>query len=113
RESRTSVTFRRKEAAYAPSKARWSDVRVRLPVAWMPMPSLPSGSTTTTGRRFTASVDRIATWGWLMIGMVRVVPNGPGLVMVNVPPRSEEHTSELQSRENLVCRLLLEKEKRK
>src|SRR5690606_16566662 len=25
------------------------------------------------------------------------------------PPRSEEHTSELQSRENLVCRLLLEK----
>src|SRR5690606_42039500 len=31
------------------------------------------------------------------------------------PPtfRSEEHTSELQSRENLVCRLLLEKKKRK
>src|SRR5690606_40549342 len=26
-----------------------------------------------------------------------------------VYPRSEEHTSELQSRENLVCRLLLEK----
>src|SRR5690606_42012049 len=26
-------------------------------------------------------------------------------------PRSEEHTSELQSRENLVCRLLLEKKK--
>src|SRR5690606_41916678 len=26
-----------------------------------------------------------------------------------VPRRSEEHTSELQSRENLVCRLLLEK----
>src|SRR5690606_23338061 len=28
-----------------------------------------------------------------------------------VPNRSEEHTSELQSRENLVCRLLLEKKK--
>src|SRR5690606_39868845 len=28
-------------------------------------------------------------------------------------PRSEEHTSELQSRENLVCRLLLEKKKTK
>src|SRR5690606_41565786 len=27
--------------------------------------------------------------------------------------RSEEHTSELQSRENLVCRLLLEKQKHK
>src|SRR5436309_6437224 len=28
------------------------------------------------------------------------------------PARSEEHTSELQSRENLVCRLLLEKKKK-
>src|SRR5690606_41313555 len=28
-----------------------------------------------------------------------------------IRPRSEEHTSELQSRENLVCRLLLEKKK--
>src|SRR3989454_5836976 len=30
-----------------------------------------------------------------------------------VPPRSEEHTSELQSPCNLVCRLLLEKKKQK
>src|SRR6266700_7121285 len=30
-----------------------------------------------------------------------------------VTDRSEEHTSELQSRENLVCRLLLEKKKKK
>src|SRR2546430_11421793 len=29
------------------------------------------------------------------------------------PARSEEHTSELQSQSNLVCRLLLEKQKRK
>src|SRR3712207_7766319 len=29
----------------------------------------------------------------------------------NAPPRSEEHTSELQSRQYLVCRLLLEKKK--
>src|SRR5436309_12356105 len=29
-----------------------------------------------------------------------------------MPLRSEEHTSELQSRENLVCRLLLEKKKK-
>src|SRR5690606_40776995 len=38
-----------------------------------------------------------------------------GRVTVELPttdnPRSEEHTSELQSRENLVCRLLLEKKK--
>src|SRR5690606_42038479 len=30
---------------------------------------------------------------------------------INRQVRSEEHTSELQSRENLVCRLLLEKKK--
>src|SRR5690606_39519093 len=30
---------------------------------------------------------------------------------VSILYRSEEHTSELQSRENLVCRLLLEKKK--
>src|SRR3712207_7389302 len=29
-----------------------------------------------------------------------------------VPPRSEEHASELQSRQYLVCRLLLEKKKK-
>src|SRR5690606_39653382 len=33
------------------------------------------------------------------------------MVHPNFPTRSEEHTSELQSRENLVCRLLLEKKK--
>src|SRR5258707_12128150 len=31
---------------------------------------------------------------------------------VGVPTRSEEHTSELQSRQYLVCRLLLEKKKK-
>src|SRR5690606_39694408 len=33
----------------------------------------------------------------------------PGTVFKTSSVRSEEHTSELQSRENLVCRLLLEK----
>src|SRR5205085_12097478 len=32
---------------------------------------------------------------------------------VNLVSRSEEHTSELQSQSNLVCRLLLEKKKKK
>src|SRR2546427_4876834 len=41
---------------------------------------------------------------------------GPGLVdvLAIIPvARSEEHTSELQSQSNLVCRLLLEKKKKK
>src|SRR5690606_41318512 len=36
-------------------------------------------------------------------------PRQPLLGVVDIACRSEEHTSELQSRENLVCRLLLEK----
>src|SRR5438093_12382902 len=35
------------------------------------------------------------------------------LVPLRERPRSEEHTSELQSLTNLVCRLLLEKKKKK
>src|SRR5256885_9326615 len=38
----------------------------------------------------------------------RSIPNGR---LTPPPPRSEEHTSELQSPCNLVCRLLLEKKK--
>src|SRR2546422_3585920 len=39
-----------------------------------------------------------------------LVPRNPGLCC-GIPGRSEEHTSELQSRLHLVCRLLLEKKK--
>src|SRR2546430_13532476 len=35
----------------------------------------------------------------------------PGPVLPQSRPRSEEHTSELQSQSNIVCRLLLEKKK--
>src|SRR5436309_7429963 len=62
----------------------------------------------------------------LFRSVLHVSPDGRGnLCMAQVPCdlttardtwamhklRSEEHTSELQSRENLVCRLLLEKKK--
>src|SRR5690349_22607048 len=36
-----------------------------------------------------------------------------GQALAEIDPRSEEHTSELQSRRDLVCRLLLEKKKNK
>src|SRR5688572_31045928 len=36
----------------------------------------------------------------------------PVLALASPPVRSEEHTSELQSQSNLVCRLLLEKKKK-
>src|SRR5258706_4415404 len=45
--------------------------------------------------------------GQLFIGL------GDDLARVRIDDRSEEHTSELQSLTNLVCRLLLEKKKKK
>src|SRR5690606_41709240 len=55
-------------------------------------PFVTVGSTVTAGQQ---------------VGIVEVMK-----LMIPVE-RSEEHTSELQSRENLVCRLLLEKKKKK
>ena len=40
----------------------------------------------TTGLRTMASVEMIATCGWLMIGIVSTEPAEPLLVSVNVPP---------------------------
>src|SRR2546430_12067467 len=60
---------------------------------------------------FRSSSTSTPTWLLTMIrlfsdasGLVQLGPSGPSA-------RSEEHTSELQSQSNLVCRLLLEKKK--
>src|SRR2546430_14815834 len=49
--------------------------------------------------------DDLGERGWLHAGAQEPVPHA-------VEGRSEEHTSELQSQSNLVCRLLLEKKKK-
>src|SRR3712207_7161528 len=65
-----------------------------LPISWTaPPPSSVTPSSDTA--RVTAPGDT-----------ARVTPRAAALT-----PRSEEHTSELQSRQYLVCRLLLEKKK--
>src|SRR5438034_3508674 len=47
-----------------------------------------------------------------LLDVVDAHPHKLGAVQVGVEgPRSEEHTSELQSHSDLVCRLLLEKKK--
>src|SRR5687768_17710027 len=57
-------------------------------------------------------------WEWCRDYYHRARPGGTDPDLSNVPgmvnrDRSEEHTSELQSRLHLVCRLLLEKKKNK
>src|SRR5690606_7386388 len=53
---------------------------------------------------FETLISRVSKGGLLLIDNVL----WKGKVLASAPDRSEEHTSELQSRENLVCRLLRE-----
>src|SRR5205085_11700105 len=64
------------------------------------------------------SKDVIKSGGeWIgSIDLENIAMSHPGVAMAaciaaHHPKRSEEHTSELQSQSNLVCRLLLEKKK--
>src|SRR5690606_41215348 len=60
------------------------------------------------------TLAQIGMFGWIPFLVADI--GAIGTVSSNIPicaNRSEEHTSELQSRENLVCRLLLEKKKNK
>src|SRR5256886_13056991 len=70
-------------------------------------------------------LGRTPTWHRLWANAPRTLLNASGLAVglpegqignsevghLNLGARSEEHTSELQSQSNLVCRLLLEKKK--
>src|SRR5438093_7435568 len=60
-------------------------------------PQIGPGETTPYHQTVFASIETKSPW--------------PPLVIRGGLPRSEEHTSELQSLTNLVCRLLLEKKK--
>src|SRR2546430_7885507 len=53
---------------------------------------------------WSAPIPRLCVWTWSPASMSCVAKPMTW-------PRSEEHTSELQSQSNLVCRLLLEKKK--
>src|SRR5207302_9854907 len=61
-------------------------------------------------RAQSTSVERNFSWQPIKVSAKASTPGQAGL---RGDLRSEEHTSELQSRENLVCRLLLEKKKKK
>src|SRR5690606_41040816 len=84
--------------------------------------ALPTSHGVAVDAPFTASLGTVSTWLFaatvmstdtVMSGLR--TPGGAGTEsLTSTLPRrgrSEEHTSELQSRENLVCRLLLEKKK--
>src|SRR5256885_10584711 len=47
----------------------------------------------------------------MRVALAHILLSAPDVLLLDEPTRSEEHTSELQSPCNLVCRLLLEKKK--
>src|SRR5438067_4630288 len=79
----------------------------RSSVVWIAHPSGPSASTARTPPWIRPGGE--SSHG--VAGIVNVV--WPGPASTGLIQRSEEHTSELQSRFDLVCRLLLEKKKQK
>src|SRR3712207_7558349 len=55
---------------------------------------------------------RVSNWTRFRISLFSLFTNQPNIMSpIKREMRSEEHTSELQSRQYLVCRLLLEKKK--
>src|SRR3712207_7121348 len=72
------------------------DQRDRMSVSRVGRPALTRREHPSPGRRLWWHIDDLLTVGQQPVGNVA---------------RSEEHTSELQSRQYLVCRLLLEKKK--
>src|SRR6266536_1599542 len=83
----TAVGLRLRAAAFAPNVSRLLGVRI----------------------------GRVLTLGWALAGRIGalagVLVSPQTFLYPNSMDRSEEHTSELQSRVDLVCRLLLEKKK--
>src|SRR2546430_3126399 len=67
---------------------------------------------TTLFRSVTRSQDHQKAYDYFAkkYGRLDILVNNAG-VLNRISSRSEEHTSELQSQSNLVCRLLLEKKK--
>src|SRR5690606_41127221 len=65
------------------------------------------------GRKLGVKGAQLVTTSLVMITTLLAIVAFFEVGLNSIPvKRSEEHTSELQSRENLVCRLLLEKKKK-
>src|SRR2546422_4679491 len=87
-------------------------------ISWRAGP--PWASTNGTTSTAAQAADTLGKWWCQKVGAARgksaidnrMPANGSALLPV-WSARSEEHTSELQSRLHLVCRLLLEKKKKK
>src|SRR2546430_12316803 len=75
------------------------------------LPTTPTCSTTTMGKGTLTTLRGAHAWE-SRPGTYVGAPESSIWTTTGIRIRSEEHTSELQSQSNIVCRLLLEKKKR-
>src|SRR5690606_41944555 len=92
----------------APSRTELCSLSLHDALPIFRLSSIPKGSSSSSRRGESAKARAMPT-RWRMPLDI----SAASLSFASARPtrRSEEHTSELQSRENLVCRLLLEKKK--
>src|SRR5690606_42031046 len=99
---------RRRVPSEMTSRDRW----VRRSARKMPLTCDGKAASSTDPATWCSYRDAVRSRAGAGLGFVLA---GEGIACVDLDHcldgRSEEHTSELQSRENLVCRLLLEKKK--
>src|SRR2546430_9121465 len=124
-----TVTFDHLTKAYADGTVAVNDLDLLIKDGEFLVLVGPSGCGKTTALRCLAGLEEI-TAGQIKIDarvVNRVPPKDRNIAMVfqsyalyphmtvfdNLAFRSEEHTSELQSQSNLVCRLLLEKKNKR
>src|SRR5436309_7504270 len=114
----SSIASSMRASSFWPSanRVRTCPLASAFKVAWMPLTAHPVPSPSCTASAWARSQAR-SRWSrsnsaasCTSAGLARF---GFSLTTPSSRSRSEEHTSELQSRENLVCRLLLEKKKKK
>src|SRR5439155_19682316 len=88
----------------------WPEASSACRIARTPSSIIPAGPMTSAP----ASACRTAiSLSVAHVPLMSMLPSGLARVHEPLSVRSEEHTSELQSRGHLVCRLLLEKKKKK
>src|SRR5258708_14058627 len=101
----------------------WSCSRKRVSIAWCNCSQTPAAFQSRRRRQQVMPLRYPRDWGRSSHGMLVCSTNRMPLMAASslaaslrAPPlvegRSEEHTSELQSPDHLVCRLLLEKKKK-
>src|SRR5690625_5505714 len=90
-------------------RSRWASTRTGPCTGWARMsPMVTTRESAWAGRAVLVFASDLLVFFAAVFAVLAATDKGGLLLVGRMPHRSEEHTSELQSRGHLVCRLLLE-----